>query len=106
MQTIITEKVFSEILQEKLGDLYTRAKTVFENFGSILSYDVTNALLHAVDYQKVAEVLAILESHFDEHLEYQHPKIRGTVSNCLGINETEKMFIELYQKTFSLMANK
>jgi len=61
-----------------------RAKKVFDDYGTLLRWDVANVLLHAIDKKKVAEVLAILEKHYQEELAYQHPEIRGTVGVKTG----------------------
>ncbi|MCX6813696.1 MAG: hypothetical protein NT078_00480 [Candidatus Azambacteria bacterium] len=68
-----------------------------------MSYDVTNVFLHAVDKGKVEEVLETLEKHYESHLQFQHPNIRGTVSdNLLGVNPTEIMFLRLCRHTLDL----
>ena|SRR5579885_1127936 len=61
-----------------------RARKVFDDYGPLLRWDVTNVLLHAIDKKKVDEVLAILEKHYREELSYQHPEIRGTVGAKTG----------------------
>ena len=94
----INEQKFRDILQPKLGASWDRALTIFRNCGPNLGYDVTNVLLHAADQGKVDEVLGILEEHYQSHLYYQHPKIRGTVSDrLLGVNPTQAMFLRLCQ---------
>lgn len=98
----IGQDQFSEILEAKLGDYFNRALTVYKNYGLPLSWDVSNVLLHAVDQNKVEEVLAILEKHWESNLKLQHPDIRGGVYNSLGINETELMFINLCEDTLNL----
>ena len=93
-----------ERLKERLGSLHKRAELIFKNYGEELSFDVANVLMHATDQGKeiIKEVLALLEKHFDEHLIYQHPNIRGTVYNSLGINKTKVMFLDICEKTLGL----
>lgn len=101
----VNKQQFSDLFQSKLGTAWGRALTIFENYGPHLGYDVTNVLLHAVDQEKVAEVLNILDEHYQSHLKYQHPKIRGTVcDNFLGVNATQVMFVRLCTQTLGLQA--
>ena len=95
----ISEKGFSKLLQSKLGGSWNRALTAFHNYGENLAYDVTNVLLHAADQGKVAEVLDILEKHYQDRLLLLHPEIRGTV---IGINPTEAIFLRVCRDTLGL----
>ena len=71
-----------------------------------MEYDVTNVVLHAVDQGKVEEVLGILEEHCQSHLRFQHPDIRGTVSDgLLGVNPTQAMFLRICQQILKLQPN-
>ncbi|TSC92371.1 MAG: hypothetical protein CEN89_736 [Candidatus Berkelbacteria bacterium Licking1014_7] len=104
--TKIDEQQFRDILQSKLGAAWDRAFTAFRNYGPNLGYDVTNVLLHAADQGKVDEVLGILEEHYQSHLQYQHPEIRGTVGDrLLGVNPTQAMFLRICQQTLGLQPN-
>ncbi len=87
----VSKERFSELLQQRLGDHFQRAQTIFDNYGGHLSFDVTNVLLHASDQGKVEEILTMLEEHWQSHLQFQHPEVRGTVYSSLGINETRIM---------------
>lgn len=93
-----------KILKEKLGSLYKRAEIIFSNYGEKLSFDVANVLMHATDQREetIKEVLDLLEKHFDKHLVYQHPDVRGTVYNSVGINETKVMFLDICEKVLDL----
>jgi len=102
LQTIISEKQFREILETGLENHIDRALTTFNNFGKMLSYDVTNVMPHAVDKKKVEEVLSTLEKHWEEHLQYQHPEIRGTVESMPGVNLTQRMFLDVCTKALAL----
>ena len=104
----VTKGMFKELLKSRLGVLYDEAETVFDDFGLLLSFDVANVLLHAVDQgqDKVREVLAILKNHFEGHLRFQHPNIRGTVRNDLRINETEVMFLDVCRRVLNLQLPK
>lgn len=102
----VTKEKFEQGLKSRLGDFYPRAEKVFDNFGQKLSYDVTNVLLHAADQNKVEEVLALLEKHFEEHLQLQHPEIRGTVAGDLGVNKTEVMFLDICERVLGLQPNR
>jgi len=102
----INEQQFRDILQSKLGVSWDRALTVFRNCGPNLGYDVTNVLLHATDQGKVDEVLDTIEKHYQSHLQYQHPEIRGTVSDrLLGVNPTQAMFLRICEQTLGLQPN-
>jgi hypothetical protein len=92
----VSEDIFRDVLGPKLGGEFERAVTVFKNYGHHLGLGVSNVLLHAVEQGNVDEVLKVLEKHYDDHLKYQHPDIRGTVRNDLGVNETKAMFTSLY----------
>jgi hypothetical protein len=101
---IITAEDFDTLMRGKLGESFDRANLVFTNFGRKLSYDVTNVLLYAADQgpNKVDEVLLILEEHWDNCLSLQHPDLRGSVHDSLGVNKTEVMFIKLCRETLGL----
>lgn len=102
----IDEQQFCDLLQVELGGFWDRAINIFRNYGPNLAYDVTNILLHAVDQDRVDEVLGILEEHYQSHLQFQHPKIRGTVGNrLLGINPTRVMFLHICQSILRLQPN-
>ncbi len=102
----INEQQFRDILQSKLGAAWDRALTAFRNCGPNLGYDVTNVLLHATNQGKVDKVLDIIEKHYQSHLQYQHPDIRGTIGDLLlGINPTQAMFIRICQQTLGLKPN-
>lgn len=104
----VTKGMFKELLKSRLGDLYDEAETVFDDFGLFLSFDVANVLSHAADQgqDKVREVLVILKRHFDDHLAFQHPDIRGTVRDDFGINETEVMFLDVCRRVLTLQVPK
>ena len=93
-----------KILKNKLGLLYERAEKVFNNYGEKLSFDVANVLMHAVDrdVKTVKEVLGLLEKHFDKHLVFERPDVRGELCNSLGVNETQVMFLFICEKTLGL----
>ncbi len=98
----VYEPQFQNLLQSKLGDAWDRALTVFHNYGEDMSWDVTNVLLHAVDKGKVKDVIGTLEKHYESHLQFQHPDIRGTVSDDFGVNPTMAMFFNLCRHTLGL----
>jgi hypothetical protein len=100
----IDEATFKKLLQGKLGGHWERAREVFRNCGPNLAWDVANVLLHAAGKGKVAEVLGIIEKHWKEHLQFQHPEIRGRVAN-LGVNPTEVMFLGICRDTLELQPN-
>ncbi|MCX6746084.1 MAG: hypothetical protein NTX00_03650 [Candidatus Parcubacteria bacterium] len=105
MSKMIDEAKFAEILKENLGASYPRALTIFQNYGAALAYDVTNVLIYAIEQNKTEEVLNILEKHWQEHLQYQHPEARGQIARG-GVNPTERMFIQICDKTLGLKPNK
>lgn len=96
MSNPISIEHFTELMQERLGELFERARSIFEKYGEMLSWDVTNVLLYAADKGKVDEVLEEMEKHWETHLQFQHPDIRGTVkSGMLGTNPTQEMFLKI-----------
>jgi len=99
---VVSEERFREVLGTKLGQHLDRAVTVLNNFGPKLSYDVANVMLHAVDKGNEDEVLTILEKHWEEHLQFQHPEIRGTVESMPGVNQTQQTFLRICQQTLAL----
>lgn len=103
---VIDEKLFEKLLKDRLGESWARARDIFVQYGPRLSYDVANVLLHAASQGKAVEVIGILEEHFVSHLAYQHPDIRGTVSDgLLGVNPTQAMFLRLCRDTLQLQPN-
>lgn len=98
----INEKQFREVLGRRLGRHLDRAVNVLNNFGPKLSYDVTNVMLHATDKGKEDEVLTILEKHWEEHLQFQHPEIRGMVESMPGVNQTQQTFLRICEQTLGL----
>jgi hypothetical protein len=82
--------------------MYDRAIVVFRNYGSNLSILVYSAFILAPMYDKVDEVLAILEEHFENHLGYQDPDVRGVISDeLIGVNPTMLMFRNIFDVTLS-----
>jgi len=92
MSDIITATEFLNRLQTRLGEHDKRALIIFNDYGEILSWDVTNVLLHALDKNKVDEVLTELERYYKEVLVNQHPEVRGRVTDTFGANPTQTMF--------------
>jgi len=102
----VSEEKFRELLQPKLTEAWDRALLVFNNYGPNLSFDVANVLLHASKQDKVDEILKILEEHYETHLQFQHPEIRGTVSDrLLGVNPTKAMFLRICIDNLNLQPN-
>lgn len=105
MSKIITKKQFESCLKEKLGEHFKRALDIFEKYRERLSWDVTNVLLHACEKGKVEEVLHQLESHYEGHLQFQHPELWANVEDAvLGINDTELLFNKICVDTLQLQA--
>lgn len=98
---VITEKRFEDLFKEKLDNFYERALSVFRNYGKSLSFDVANVLLHAFDEEKINEILSALEKHWEEHLQFQHPEIRGQISKN-GVNPTQVMFLRICKDILQL----
>ncbi len=79
----INEEKFCELLCQKLTklnkEIWERALSTFKKFGPNLSSQVTKVFLCAADQEKkkVIEVLSILEEHYENHLFFQYPEIRG-----------------------------
>lgn len=99
--TTISEERFEQFLKDLLGREWDRALKLFRNFGPHLSQRVTGSLLYASERGKVEDVLGILERHYDEHLQYQHPDIRGEVS-ISGANPTTSVFDRICRDTLGL----
>jgi len=97
----LTQDEFAQLLEDRLGEFWDRAQKVFEGYGEYMSFDVANVLLQAVDKQKVGEVLDLLEKHYEEHIVFQHPDIRGQVSK-LGVNPTQQLFLSICKNTLGL----
>src|SRR3972149_10126347 len=103
---VVSEEKFQRLLQPRLTDQWDRAASLFKNYGPNLSFDVANVLIHAVDQGKAEEILDILETHYEEHLQFQHPEIRGTVrDNLLAVNPTQTMFLRICTINLNLMPN-
>jgi len=102
----MSSEKFMQLFKEKLGDIFSRAEKVYKNYGTNNSFDVMNVLFHAVDKEKVEEVLDILEKHYEKDLSFQHPDIRGLVQdNLLGVNKTKNMFLSICVDTLGLKSN-
>ena len=97
----VSEEKFAELLESKLDDEYQRSVELFRNCGGLLSYDVTNVLLHAADKGMIDVVLTLLEEHHQAHLVYQHPEIRGTISGTGG-NPTMSLFRHICEEVLHL----
>lgn len=96
---IVSEQDFNDLLKEKLGDHYNRALEVFQDYGESVSWDIINVLLHAVNKQKISEVLDILEKHYEElELGRQHPDARGIYKGEL----TRAMFMRIANEVLEL----
>lgn len=97
----VSEERFEEVLKDRLGDDWPRALTLFRHYGGQLSMKVTGALLYASEQEKVKDVLGILERHYEEYLQYQHPEIRGTIS-IAGANPTTDVLDRICRETLGL----
>ncbi len=102
----VTESIFRELLQERLGAQYNRALELFRECGPNLAFDIVNVLTHAGDQgpTKVEEVLGLLEKHEREHLHFQHPDIKGQIAN-MGVNPTERLFLHICKQVLGLQPN-
>ena len=104
MANQVDEKQFEQLVINKISpEFKEKASEVFKDYGQNLSFDVTNVLMHAIDQDKVGEVLKILEKHFSEHLQYQHPDIRGVRGETAL--KTKLMFNSLCETTLGLKAH-
>jgi hypothetical protein len=101
----VSETRFRELLAAGLGQYIDRAVVVLNNYGARLSFDVANVMLYAAEKGKVEEVLGIMEKHWEEHLNFQHPDIRGLVVD-MGVNLTQQMFLKICKETLGLTPNK
>jgi len=102
----VSEENFRELLQPKLTESWDRALLVFNNYGPNLSFDVANVLLHAAGQGNVDEILSLLEEHYEKHLQFQHPEIRGIVKDyLLNVNPTEEMFVRICTVNLKLQPN-
>lgn len=99
---IIDEEEFRNLFLSKSQQHIDRAICVLNNFGPRFSYDVTNAMMHATDKGKEEEVLTILEKHWGNDLQFQHPDIRGVAESVLGENKTTRMFLAICRGTLAL----
>lgn len=98
---MITEEQFKDLALSRLPeDIHERALRLFKDCPKI-SWDITNVLMHAGDQSKGEEVLKMLEEHYEKHLQFQHPDIRGTVTGAFG-NETEALLINICESTLGL----
>lgn len=105
MSNIVSDEKFVQIFQDKLGQDYERALTIFRACGENISFNVTKVLLRAVDQGKVNEVLEELENHYSEHLQFQHPDIRGMVEDrLLRVNKTQIMFSRICNEILCLQS--
>lgn len=102
----ITAEQFEEYVAKKIVSQAEagRARRVFSSYGPALAWDATNVLMHAIDLGKIDEVLTILEKHFDDHLKFQHPEIRGRVHHG-AVNPTKAMFRSICTDTLRLAMN-
>ena len=92
----ITEKQFIDLLSQKLDHVdLKRAVALFRNYGPATGAEVLNVLLHATERRKVISVITALEIHWDRHLQFQHPYVRGTIRGPHGENATENMFLDV-----------
>lgn len=105
---LINLDTFRDLLKPLLGENYERALALFHNYGPNLSFDVTNVLMQASSQgkDKVNTVMQRLEKHYEEHLCYQDPRIRGTIKdNLLGVNPTEAEFLRICEDVLALKPN-
>ena len=97
----VTESEFERFLGKKMGKNWHRALHVFKDYAPNMCWDVTNVLLYAADQGKVVEVLEILEKHFRDHLQREHPDARGRINP----SRTAVMFRSLCETTLGLKPN-
>lgn len=99
-QQQMQEQEFRRLLQGKLEGNYGRALRLYKNCPNI-AWDLTNVLLHAGEQKKSHEVLQMLEDHYDKHLAYQHPDIRGLMSGAFG-NPTQFLLLKICTEVLGL----
>ena len=105
MSQTITEEQFAEMMLDLLGPLYDRALVLFKACGASLAWDITNVLIHAADQGKTDKVLSLLEEHNREHLQLQHPEIRGHVPGEFGVNPTKALLLHICTDVLELEPN-
>lgn len=94
----MSKNEFNETLKNKIhGSFFDRALHVLNMYGDDMALNVASVLLYAADQgpKKVEEVLYILEEHYRNSLQYQHPSIRGQIG-------THGMFRDILSKTLGL----
>lgn len=106
----VSEARFIELLQRCFSSIGTpldrevqKALVVFRLYGPLLSYDVTRLIICAIISGKLDEVLAKLKEYYSDQLRDQNPDLIGTIYNSSGVNETEALFREIYQKDFMII---
>lgn len=101
---VITKEKFVECLEKKVLDLggtglWSRVLAFFEECENSppLAWDVTNIFMYAVDQgkDKVEEVLELLKEHYEDHLQGQHPEIRGQVAGDFNVNLTHELLTKI-----------
>ena len=89
---IISKKIFSELLKEKLSEeQYKRALKMLQAYGPFLSWDITNVVQKSIKKNKIEKVIRVLEYH-NEH------KMGIFEKNKTTNNDTQKMFIGIMEK--------
>jgi len=78
---LIDEKRFEEIFSQKLDQqTYQRALTIYQNYGFLLSFCVTNVIAWAIKQDKTEQILTELENYWKDNpvdLKSQELKDRG-----------------------------
>ena len=97
----ISEAVFAELAKERLGNDWDKALQTFRNYGPHLSFDVANVMLKAAEGGMAREILSILDRHYDEHLQFQHPQIRGMVT-VAGRNPSKDLIVRISTEQLGL----
>ncbi|MCX6731887.1 MAG: hypothetical protein NTX55_02800 [Candidatus Parcubacteria bacterium] len=97
----ISKENFREIFEKKLGGFWGRALRVFQNYGENWAADIAIALYSAMEQEKVEEVLGMMERHWQKHLQYEKPEVRGSGRDLFG-NPTREMFKRIFDEILKL----
>lgn len=72
---------FEEMFRKKAGKDFAKhwpkVEHLYKEYGPVLSIPIGSALLYAAEDKRLEWCIELLEQHFKDDLQYQHPELRG-----------------------------
>lgn len=92
---IISPAEFRFRIRYEVGDQWRSAFAMFNAYGPAWSYDITFALLKAIERKQVKTVLGVIRGHYHSKLKHLDPDVRAESLATCGMFRRIYEFLEL-----------